>query len=83
MNDQTILFGEDSRTGEALDDLPDNGNALPAVVLLAQDLINPRQIGANNFVRRPVNCEQFSEAVRSRDLCWRRLNESLPHRGVR
>ena len=83
MNDKTILFAEDNRAGEALDDLPGNGNALPAVVLLEQDLINPRQIGANNYVRRPVDCEQFSEAVRPWDLYWRLLNESLPHRGVR
>jgi hypothetical protein len=83
MNEKTILFEEDSRDGEALDDLPGNGNALPVVMLLEQDLINPRQIGANNFVRRPVDCEQFSEAVRPRGLYWRLLNESLPHRGVR
>ena len=83
MNDKTILFEGDSRDDEALDDLPGNGNALPALVVLEQDLINLCQIGANNFVRRPVDCEQFSEAVRPRGLYERLLNELLPHRGVR
>jgi DNA-binding response OmpR family regulator len=60
---------------------------LPVAILTTskeeQDLINPCQIGANNCVRRPVDCERFSAAVRQLGLYWRLLNGSPPHRGVR
>ncbi len=82
MNDKTILLVEDSRNDKAFDDMPGNGNALPALVLLEQDLIDPCQIGANNYERRLLDCVQFSEAVCQSGLYRRLLNESPSHRGV-
>ena len=67
---------------EALDYLHGNGSGLPALVLLEQDLINSYQIGANSYVRKPVDFEQVSEAVRQLGLYWLVLNESRPHRGI-
>jgi hypothetical protein len=81
MNDNTILLVEDSRDDEALDGSHGNGNALPALILLEQDLINPCQIGANSNVHKPVNFEQFSEAVRQLGVYWLLLNELPAHRG--
>jgi two-component system, response regulator len=43
-----------------------------------QDLINGYQLGANSYIRKPVDFNQFMEAVRQLGLYWLVLNESVP-----
>jgi CheY-like chemotaxis protein len=55
---------------------------LPIVVLTSskedQDLLNSYSLGANSYVRKPVDFNQFVEAVRQLGLYWLVLNEPLP-----
>jgi len=59
---------------------------LPVVILTSskedQDLINGYNLGANSYIRKPVDFAQFTEAVRHLGLYWLILNESPPRRGV-
>lgn len=55
---------------------------LPVVVLTSsvedQDLIRSYSLGANSYVRKPVDFVQFIEAVRQLGLYWLVLNETAP-----
>jgi len=57
---------------------------LPVVVLTSsneeQDLINGYELGANSYVRKPVDFAQFTEAIRQLGLYWFLLNEPPPER---
>ncbi len=52
---------------------------LPVVVLTTssedKDRIGSYQLGANSYVRKPVDFNQFTEAVRQLGLYWLLLNE--------
>jgi two-component system, response regulator len=53
---------------------------LPVVILTSskeeQDILVGYKLGANSYVRKPVDFDQFVEAVRQLGLYWLVLNES-------
>ena len=61
----------------------DKRTRLLAVVILTssneeQDLIEGYKNGANSYIRKPVDFNQFVEAVRQLSLYWLVLNEAPP-----
>ena len=60
----------------------DRTRLLPVVILTSskeeQDIVNGYRLGANSYVRKPVDYDQFAEAVRQLGLYWLLLNEPPP-----
>lgn len=54
----------------------------PVVILTSskeeQDIIKGYQLGANSYIRKPVDFIQFMEAVRQLGLYWLLMNETPP-----
>lgn len=57
---------------------------LPVVILTSskedEDLMRGYDLGANSYVRKPVDFDQFVEAVRHLQMYWLVLNEGPPQR---
>lgn len=55
---------------------------LPVVMLTSsdeeQDITSSYRLGANSYVRKPLNSRDFSEAVGNVGIYWTKLNERLP-----
>lgn len=65
--------------------LDERTRLLPVVILTSsveeQDLVRGYGLGANSYVRKPVDFVQFAEAVRQLGLYWLVFNEVAPRPG--
>ncbi|OGO00596.1 MAG: two-component system response regulator [Chloroflexi bacterium RBG_13_51_52] len=64
----------------------DGHNKMVPVVILTsskeeQDLISGYKCGANSYVRKPINFNEFVDAVRNIGLYWLLINEPPPDNG--
>ena len=55
---------------------------LPVIIFTSskqeKDMINGYRLGANSYVRKPVDFTEFAKAVKELDLYWMVLNEKAP-----
>jgi two-component system response regulator len=46
-----------------------------------QDMISSYELGANSYIRKPVDADQFEKAVEELGMYWLLLNEQPPNKG--
>jgi two-component system response regulator len=60
----------------------DRSRLLPVVVLTSskqdEDIVNSYSLGANAYVRKPVNFTEFVDAVKALGVFWLIVNETSP-----
>jgi two-component system response regulator len=60
---------------------------LPVVVMTSsqqdEDVIRSYELGANSYLRKPVDFDRFVEAAKSLGMYWLVLNTSAPQRSAR
>lgn len=61
--------------------------AIPVVILTSskeeRDLVNGYGLGANSYIQKPVDFEQFRETVKTAGLYWLVINQPAPADGKR
>ena len=59
--------------------------ALPVVIFTSskeeRDIVEGYRLGANSYIRKPIDFAEFAEAVRQLGLYWLILNEPIPSSG--
>ena len=59
---------------------------IPVVILTSsreqEDVISGYSLGANSYVRKPVDFTEFMEAVKVLGIYWLAINEALPEKDV-
>jgi two-component system response regulator len=84
-----FFFGNDGVAGKENNGLPavilldlKLPKLIPIVILTSskeqKDLIDSYDLGANSYIRKPVDFNQFAEAVKQLGLYWLILNEAPP-----
>jgi two-component system, response regulator len=55
-------------------------NTIPVVILTSfkeeRDLVNGYGLGANSYIQKPVDFEQFRETVKTAGLYWLLINQA-------
>jgi two-component system response regulator len=59
---------------------------IPVVIMTSskeeRDLVNPYNLGANSYIQKPVDFDQFRETVKTAGLYWLVINQPPPASGV-
>jgi two-component system response regulator len=60
---------------------------IPIVIMTSskeeRDLVSGYNLGANSYIQKPVDFDQFRETVKSVGLYWLVINQPAPVSGVR